>query len=172
MARGRSRGEVKRLLLLRHAHAAEGTPDAERPLDERGRAEAARIGPRIAALGRPELALCSSARRARETFEAARRALSPAPELRLEDALYLAPAERLLESLSELDGSLARILLVAHNPGLEALARGLASGGAPEALERLRRGLPPAGLAVLDLDLADWSDVPDARGLLVACERP
>jgi phosphohistidine phosphatase SixA len=69
-------GETKRLVLLRHASAAAGAsggaPDRERPLDARGREQAARAGARLAALGwAADLALCSPARRARETLELA-----------------------------------------------------------------------------------------------------
>ena len=71
---------MKRVLLLRHASAGEGAPDAERPLSERGREEAARIAERLASLlPPPEVALCSTARRARETFEALRAVLAPPP---------------------------------------------------------------------------------------------
>ena len=48
-------------------------------------------------------------------------------------------------------------LLVGHNPGIADLAEWLATGDDSPAHERLRRGFPPAALAVLSLDVPGWS---------------
>jgi phosphohistidine phosphatase len=167
---------VKRLLLLRHASAASGRPDAARPLDGRGRVEAERIGRRIATLGpAPEAALSSPARRARETLEAVLPALDPTPVPRLEDALYLASPRSILAVVGALAPTLASVLVVAHNPGLEDLARELAQGAvaADAALHRaLRGGLPPATLVALELDTDDWEALECAPARLVALLGP
>lgn len=171
---GRGAGrEVRRLLLLRHASAASGAPDAARPLLPRGRAEAVRIAARLAGLGPPPAAvLCSPARRARETFELVRQVLEPAPPLRLENALYLASPRAILDALGDLAPAVESALVVGHNPGLEDLARALARDGDPVLRRVLRGGLPPAALAVLDLDAHDWGALEVARGRLVALETP
>jgi phosphohistidine phosphatase len=172
-ARGPRRGGVRRLLLLRHASAARGAPDAARALDARGRAEAERIAARLAGLGAPPAAaLCSPARRARETFEAVRRALDPAPALRLEDALYLASPSAILAVLGGLAPAVESALVVGHNPGLEDLARALARAGDPVLRRALRSGLAPAALAVLDVDADDWRALEGAPARLVAFEAP
>ena len=62
---------MKRLLLLRHAKSAwpDGVEDHDRPLSDRGRRDAPRMGAYIAAAGlRPDFALVSSARRTQETW--------------------------------------------------------------------------------------------------------
>jgi len=162
---------VKRLALLRHASAADGVPDAERPLDARGRAQADGLAARLPALGpAPAIALCSTARRARETWERIGAALVPAPALRLESGLYLATPAAIARTLAALDAAVPSALVIGHNPGLEALARALARGG--EAARRLRAGLAPAALAIFELEVDDWLAVEAAPARLLAFEAP
>jgi phosphohistidine phosphatase len=164
---------MKQLALLRHASATGGVPDAQRPLDTRGREEARRIAASLVSLApRPEVALCSPARRARETFEILRQAFDPEPQLRTEEELYLASTDRLRAVLRRLAPALSRALLVGHNPGLEELARELGRDGRRELRDALERGLPPAGLVILELEAEDWSELEIARGRLVAFETP
>ena len=61
-------------------------------------------------------------------------------------------------------------MVVAHNPGIAALAERLATDG-PD-LERLRAKYPTAGLAVLTLDVDAWSDVATGAGHLDAFVTP
>jgi phosphohistidine phosphatase len=61
---------MKNLLLLRHAKSAwpDGVEDHDRPLAERGRRDAPRMGAYMADVGiEPNVALVSSARRTQET---------------------------------------------------------------------------------------------------------
>ena len=62
---------LKKLTLLRHAKAVPALPgidDHARPLNGRGRRAAAQVGIETAG-ARPDLVLCSSATRTRETWE-------------------------------------------------------------------------------------------------------
>src|SRR4029450_3931458 len=80
------------LYLLRHAKSswADPTlPDHERPLARRGRRDAKRIAKHLVRLGiQPQLVLCSSAERTRETFDRVRSALGAASTVSLEAQLY------------------------------------------------------------------------------------
>ena len=61
-----------RLVLLRHAKAERGldVPDAQRPLTVHGRRQSAEVGTALAAAGLvPDLVLCSSSVRTRQTWE-------------------------------------------------------------------------------------------------------
>ena len=64
-----------RLVLVRHAKASSDDPrlaDAERPLTDRGRRDAAAVGRWLAARDlRPDLVLCSTSLRTRQTWAAA-----------------------------------------------------------------------------------------------------
>lgn len=156
------------LYVVRHAQAedAGGGRDHERPLDASGQAAAARVGRALEAHGAaPELVLCSSARRARETWAALALELPRAPAAQVEEGLYLAPATGLLERLAQLPEDCRAVLLVGHNPGLHQLVVMLAASGPPEVLARLRRGLPPGAAAALELD-DGWSAIAAAQGRL------
>ena len=96
---------MRRLLLLRHAKAERSQPggrDEERPLTDRGRADAARLG---AYLVRhrlvPDLALVSSAARTRETWHRAAAAFENAPPAHFEERLYGAAPEAILQVIRE-----------------------------------------------------------------------
>lgn len=156
------------LLLLRHAKSAWDDPDLadhERPLNARGRRAAPAMGRRLREAGfAPDLVLCSSARRAQETWELAGRELDARPKVAVERGLYLCGAHALLARLRRL-GSEDCVLLVAHNPDLHELAGALAGSGAADELRALRAKLPTGGLAALAVE--DWRTLaPKAARLL------
>ena len=168
------------IYLLRHAKSSwadPSLPDRERPLAPRGRRDAKRIASHLRE-GRvePELVLCSSAARASQTLELVRRALGAAT-VRLEDGLYAASAEELLERLRTVPEDVASVLLIGHNPGLQdvALASRRAapsSGGSRRSFRRLRsrpsscRARPGGASARATPSLLHWScrsSSPEAR---------
>jgi len=116
------------------------------------------MGQRVDRLGVPDLVLCSSARRAQETLEAASIAWERAPRVRVERALYLASSERLLDEILGLSDEEASVLIVGHNPGIGALVHALSRGGNEAARARLRQGFPAGALALLRLGGARWCD--------------
>lgn len=139
---------MRELILLRHAHAealATGQTDAERPLSQEGRKEAAAAARWLKEQGLvPDRVLVSPARRTRETAEAVLAALGPL-ELREDPGIYEAsPGE--LAALADQHREVPRLLLVGHNPGLEQLAALMHSGQSGD-----YRGMPPGGVAVLRL---------------------
>jgi phosphohistidine phosphatase len=122
------------LHLLRHAKSSwkEDAPDHERPLSRRGREAARRIGRRLpAATGALDLVLCSSARRACETLDLVLADFTQRPHILIEQGLYLASRERLLERLRRLAEEDGSVLLIGHNPALFELALALAAPDAP-----------------------------------------
>jgi phosphohistidine phosphatase len=151
---------VMRLLLLRHAKAERpegGMLDHQRRLADRGRADAATIGAYLALHGlAPDLALVSTALRARETWEDVASALAAAPPVTYEDRLYNAPVPAILTLLGDVAPSIRTLLVIGHNPGLHEAARQLIASGDVEARERLNEGLPTSGLAVIDFAGEDW----------------
>lgn len=149
------------LLLLRHAKSAWGQPelqDHDRPLDERGERAALVMGEYIRQRRRePDMVLCSSARRARQTWGRVQDRLTTEPQVAVEPGLYLCGWPALLERLQRLDRSVSRAMLVAHNPDLQDLALSLVAEGPADDLAALSRKFPTAGLAVLTYDGTDWT---------------
>ncbi len=159
---------MKRIYLLRHGKSSwddPSLPDAERPLAPRGRKAARRIADhlRVAKI-RPEVVLCSSARRAVETLEAIRPVLEDA-SIEAEDALYAADEDRLLSRLRDLPDDVASVMVIGHNPGLQDLGLLLAAGG--EDLPGLREKFPTGALATLEADVAGWRDLGPATARMV-----
>jgi phosphohistidine phosphatase len=164
---------MKTLWLLRHAHAGEGAPDAARPLDSRGRHEAAAIGSVLAASGAaPGVALSSPARRARETLERVAAALPIRSETHFPDALYLAAPGAVLAAVGALGPGPDQVLVVGHNPGLSDLARELAVQGGGRGIPGLAGDLGTAFCAEFGFEIGAWSELDGAWGRLVAVRRP
>lgn len=117
---------MKSIFLLRHAKSSwkdETLDDFDRPLSKRGREAATAIGRYMTAEAlAPAQILCSPSRRTRETLERLQKHYSAAVPVRFEKQLYLADAPVLLRRLKRLNDALASVMLVGHNPGLEALA--------------------------------------------------
>jgi phosphohistidine phosphatase len=139
------RVSTRTLVILRHAKAAhpQGLADPDRPLTPRGHADAAAAGAWLAHTNYiPDLVLCSPARRTKETWHGVALALSAAPTVRYDRALYTDTSHELLELLTTLDDDVATALMVGHNPVLSQLSALLDPAGAdPD-------GLRTAGLAV------------------------
>lgn len=118
-----------RLALVRHAKSDWGDPmldDHDRPLNERGRADAPRMARRLAEdRFRPDVILSSTALRARTTAQAFGAATGAA--VTLQERLYGAPAGLLLTAAAETGAG--AVVVVAHDPGMSVLAGRLSDGG-------------------------------------------
>lgn len=168
---------MKRLILLRHATAAwteNGGADSDRTLTDVGRAECVAQANWLAASGHPpQHALVSAATRARETWDIMREHLSPRPLYDVHEDLYLAEPDTLLAHIETLPDHAETAIVVAHNPGIENLARML-SGVAPDvaAMRDMSRGYPTAGLGVFEMDVESWEQLTVAQPRLTAFARP
>jgi phosphohistidine phosphatase len=113
--------------LLRHAAALPTLVrggDSERPLGEHGRIEAKAAAAYLQHQGlRPQLILCSTSVRTRETARIIQAAFGEdGPELKPEPGLYQATPARLRGEIVLCPESVQCLLVVAHNPGLSELA--------------------------------------------------
>ncbi len=147
--------EVRTLVILRHAKAERPATadDHERPLTERGHADAAAAGRWLSAHGyRPDLVICSPARRTRQTWHAVAVALEQdtAPLVRYEPQLYLGALAEILAVLRSVDPALRTVLLIGHNPTVSALSDLLAGADSD--------GLRTTGIAVHDAP-ASWAEL-------------
>jgi phosphohistidine phosphatase len=155
---------MKELHLLRHAKSSwdEPTlPDRERPLNQRGRRDAPRMGAALRALIRPQPITASPARRAQLTLQGL---CSAWPEMdslehRIEEALYTFSALDLQIWLGEQPDQVPALFLIGHNPGLTGLVNWLAPA------EHLPN-LPTAGYVHLSLDIEHWGDLQGGCGKL------
>ncbi len=115
---------TRQLIVFRHAKSDRppGMRDEERPLSERGRRDATAAGSALQTLDpRVDLVVCSPAQRARETWDRAAASYPDGPPLRLDERIYEAEVDDLMEVLHELPENVGVAVLVGHNPGLEDL---------------------------------------------------
>jgi phosphohistidine phosphatase len=123
----------------------------------------------------PELVLCSTAERTKETLELVLPALAGQPQIRYDRSLYLAEWPELLAEIRTVS-SATPLMVVGHNPGLEQLAIALAlqakSAAERGRLQKLAQKFPTAALAVLDFEMADWGSLKPGSGRLIDYVRP
>jgi len=152
----------KRLFVLRHAKSSWDNPgldDHERPLADRGRRALDVIAAHLAATGtEPELVLCSSARRTRETLDG----IAVGGEHVIEPALYAATTEEVLDRLRQLPDRIACAMLVGHNPAAQMLVLRLtnhdSAGIEDPGRDVVKRKFPTGALATLAFD-CQWREL-------------
>jgi phosphohistidine phosphatase len=126
-----------RLVIVRHAEAAPGSPDELRTLTPRGREQARELGRRLRdEVGEPDAVLSSPLLRARETAQALGFG-QPEPDERLAPG---ATADAVRDAVA---GRGETVVVVAHQPDCGKLAAALGGGEEP--------AFPPAGVRVVEL---------------------
>lgn len=159
---------MKTLWLIRHAKSswdAPGLPDRDRPLADRGRRDVAKMGSRLAKRGvKPDLILSSPAIRALATAQAIAKALDCKAKGIIEnDRLYAGEADDLLDVIQRLDDTLARVMLVGHNPELSELAHHFSAE---------ITHLPTCAIAQFSFEVKSWSAVGKAKPAQVLLSYP
>ena len=146
--------------------------DFERALAPRGQRAAPLMGAFIAEHDlTPDLVVCSPAVRARETLDLVVGEFERPPEIQFIDDLYLAAPADIIGLLRGLAGSANRVMMVGHNPGIQALARILCQGGKEDSLAALAGKFPTAALAVIDFE-APWGEIGPGLGRLALFATP
>lgn len=132
------------LMFMRHAKsswAEAGLSDHDRSLNDRGRRDAPRMADWLQSHRfLPELILCSSARRTRETVDLMCRQWTRVVPVEYRSDLYHASAGQFWTSATESLDQCRRVLVVGHNPGMQQL------------LSKFNRDLdhfPTSGVAIL-----------------------
>jgi phosphohistidine phosphatase len=152
----------KRLFVLRHAKSSwddPGLDDHERPLAPRGRRAVESIASHLSARGiEPEVVLCSSSRRTRETLDG----IATGGEHVIEESLYAATCEEVLARLRELPEGVSSAMLIGHNPAVQMLVLRLTNhdsdGTDDPERDAVKRKFPTGALATLAFNCA-WSEL-------------
>ena len=147
---------MKTLVIVRHAKSSWddlSLSDHQRPLSKRGLRDAPVMGARLADWGPPvDRVISSSATRALTTAELVTHEMGlPWDEIQIEDALYHATEEEMLDLINEQEDYLDGLMLFGHNPGMTYLAMNLST------LEL--DNLPTCGVVVLQFAVDSWSEI-------------
>jgi phosphohistidine phosphatase len=163
---------TRRLILLRHAKSAwpDDVPDHERPLAPRGRRDAPAAGRWLRKSDHvPDRVLCSTARRARETWQLAEEKLNTHPITVFEDRVYGASSATLLDLARQTQANVGTLLIVGHDPAIRELTLELFSeqtdDAGTEALGRVRVKYPTAAIAVLSFS-GSWAELGQGQARL------
>lgn len=162
---------TRTLVLLRHAKAADpgGLADWERPLANRGLADAAVAGEWLKSESlMPTQVLCSPALRTRQTWAAVVEATAQGGLVDHDQRIYQASDQQLLDILREGEDDANSVALVGHAPSVPQLAATLDDGaGDATAREALAEGFPTCTAAVFHVSTT-WADLAPGAARLVA----
>jgi phosphohistidine phosphatase len=163
----------RELLLLRHgkSHRTTGLEDYQRPLKDRGKRGAQRMGVWLQQQGLvPDHVVASPAERALVTAEKICKVMGMGSKIiHKEKRVYAASLDDLLQALKDCPKKTKRVMLVGHNPGLEELLLYLA--GSSKNLPEESKLLPTATLARLTMP-ANWKKLRCDCARLESITRP
>jgi phosphohistidine phosphatase len=159
---------MKTLLLMRHAKSSwkdDDLSDHDRPLKKRGHKDAKRIAKEILKQDlMPELILSSTATRALETVETLVEYLDYQNRVVYINELYMGEPQDFIDALQTHAEHEGTLMIVAHNPGLEAYL---------QIIDGEIESLPTGGLGYLVLALEDWQDISlETMGDLIGFWKP
>jgi len=170
----RSMQSMKTLHLLRHAKSSwkePGLDDHERPLSKRGRAAASAIAKHMKRTAiAPDIVLCSTAVRAKETLEPIAKKLKPAKVI-FEAGIYEVAENELWKHLGSLPEQADTALMIGHNPGLHNLALALADADSVGHLPPPEGKFPSGALATFSFE-GRWRELRPRSAHLVSFVRP
>lgn len=165
-----------RLLLLRHAKSDWGDQelaDIDRPLNSRGKSAAITMARYLREQKLlPNVILCSTAQRTRETLARLMPHLPQEAHIELMSDLYWQSEDSYATLISKHGGRAQNVMVIGHNPATEDTALDLVGTSAPDALSDLQEKYPTAALAVIDFDFTDWSELAPGTGHLERFVKP
>lgn len=153
---------TRTMYVLRHTKSSwedDTLSDYDRPLAPRGLRDGKRLARYIARANlRPDVVLCSSARRAQETLAQIAHSLGT-PTVRMLDELYAADVADVIELVHGLDDAKTSVLVIGHNPCIAELAQ-------------TTEKFPTGALATLRWDAEAWEDLRPGEAELVSIVTP
>ncbi len=165
-----------KLTLMRHANSGwgeEGQSDFERTLDNRGRNDAPNMGAYMARQNiLPDLILCSTAFRTRETYELLNEQAGFSADVRFLDELYLIGEMQLMKLLYTITPEFKHVCVIAHNPGLQEMIVNLTAMSSEGRLAGLGSDFPTSSIVVFKFNISDWSDLMKHSGEVVEFSTP
>lgn len=157
-----SAAREKTLILMRHSKSEDGLgkPDHDRELTDRGRRDARAAGTWLRDEGLlPDLVICSTAVRTRQTWDAAVKGGAQTEFLEYRKSVYQGGPTAMVETVREDAGDMATVLVIGHNPTMAEVASRLTEGqGSTVAHEELGKGFATSGIAVLQYS-GEWTDL-------------
>ncbi|GEM_PF-227524 len=152
------------LYIMRHAKSDWSTDvsDFDRPINERGIKNAKRIAIWMQENNMlPELILCSTAVRAKQTVEQFDNIITDETkeQINFDRQLYLADAETILDKIKLFQHGVKSLMIIAHNPGLDYLVNQLSRNSLP--YDKKGKLMTTASLAIFRYANTNFTPVVD-----------
>ncbi len=154
----------KKIYILRHVKAEQTeneTEDFSRKITKKGKVQAQKLAKYFAKKKiKPDLILCSPAKRARQTLEILS-SVTKKSQITFDEKIYEASPKNLLRVLQYIDNRYKSILLLGHNPAIMTLCAALANTGKSNIidLKKMLNKFPAGGAACFDTDITSWEDL-------------
>lgn len=158
------------LYLLRHAKSSDADPslqDFDRPLNDRGFADAPKMGKFLKKSGiKVDLVVASPSVRTTQTIQLIAPELSYAPEaIQWDSTIYRCSSTVLLRAIKNVTNNHRSVLFVGHNPAITQVANELQKDTAFQEV-------PTCGIVAIQFDTKEWSKISASNGKLLFFERP
>jgi phosphohistidine phosphatase len=158
---------MKKLFLIRHAKSDWSNhhlEDFDRPLNDRGKKNAAMMG-KILKTKKiyPDLIISSPAYRARETTKRIVKKLNYYDEVMYNEHLYEATLGAILEIMNFIEDEYDDVFIIGHNPSLNMLGFYLVD---------FNENLPTCGVLQIHFDCDTWREASKKNAKLISFEYP
>ena len=162
---------MKTLFIIRHAKSswdASNVDDFERPLNERGKRDAPRMGKRIKEKEiYPDQMVSSPAKRAFSTAKKIAKVLNyPKDHIKTDRRLYHADEETILTVVRELKEKCKTVMIFGHNPGLTEFVNSLMDG------QQDIDNIPTCGVVAFQFNIESWTEVDWGKGKMLFFDYP
>jgi phosphohistidine phosphatase len=158
------------LVLVRHGKSSWDldVDDHERPLSARGRRDAEAIGRWLGERSfRPDLVLCSTAIRTKQTWECAMAGGATAGEVQYRREIYHARVPELLTLIRSIPDEIHTMLVLGHAPGIPDLVEHVCVRTQSPDWAQMDSKFPTSALAVVNVP-GPWPELGKARAELAS----
>ena len=163
---------MKTVYLIRHAKSSwedESLSDFDRPLNERGKIDAPRMGKRLKETNfTPDLFLSSPAKRALSTAKRIAEATGFSKEkIKTDQALYHADEDEILNVIRSVSDKNDCIVIFGHNPGLTDFVNAMSNDR-----KRFIDNIPTCGVVAFSFEASSWKQIDFGKGELLLYDFP
>lgn len=153
---------MKTLYLIRHAKSSwsnNNLTDFDRPLNERGKTDAIKMGERLLKQKvLPDFILSSSAKRTKKTAKRITSVLDyKYSKIEFKEELYYSSYNTLMNCLVNVSDSNDSIFVIAHNPGISNFC---------DYLTHQAIDFPTCGIAKISFEVDCWMEITSGSGIL------
>ncbi|MBH71592.1 MAG: phosphohistidine phosphatase [Pelagibacteraceae bacterium] len=167
---------MKTIFLLRHAKSSWDNlnlDDFDRPLSNKGIKASKKIGNYLKTNKFvPDIIYCSTAKRAKQTWELTNRIIKKKKNILYKDNLYMANLSEFMKIIKKTKNKFKNLMIVSHNPGIESLAIELSKNENNKFHQIINIKYPTGALVVIKFNLNDWGKINYKKGEIYEFIKP